>query len=277
MTQSIAPERITKPFPVFDCDAHVNDPLDIWEKYVPESQKDLVRDAYWRDDQNVFTNGSQWSFGGGGKLFQGSYNPICIAGPQMTKKIAPHPADRRSPRSRGSTSSTRARTTPSRAPGDGPDGDRPGDDHPHHDGRQLPVRGEPRRRARVRAAYNDWPRTTARQRPIGSSPPGGSRSRARRTPARRSAGSPSSASASRSSGRSTRTAVPEHIFPGVTGGARRDDPGQGVPDVRGDGRVLGMHTFPANPWSAGSRTVRSGHARVARRVPRRRAGSTSRR
>ena len=87
MTQSIAPERITKPFPVFDCDAHVNDPLDIWEKYVPESQKDLVRDAYWRDDQNAFTNGSQWSFGGGGKLFQGSYNPICIAGPQMNKKI----------------------------------------------------------------------------------------------------------------------------------------------------------------------------------------------
>ena len=80
-------ERMTKSFPIFDCDAHVNDPLEIWSKYVPESQKELVHDAYWRDDNTAMTNGDQWSFGGGGGLFQGSYNPICIAGPQMNKKI----------------------------------------------------------------------------------------------------------------------------------------------------------------------------------------------
>lgn len=80
-------ERITKSFPVFDCDAHVNDPLEIWSEYVPQSQKQLVLDTYWRDDRNAFTNGTQWSFGGGGGLFQGSYNPICSAGPQMSKKI----------------------------------------------------------------------------------------------------------------------------------------------------------------------------------------------
>ena len=28
---------ITKDFPVFDCDAHINDPAQIWD-YVPEAQ-----------------------------------------------------------------------------------------------------------------------------------------------------------------------------------------------------------------------------------------------
>ena len=36
---------ISKSFPVFDCDAHVNDPEEIWSKYVPESQKELVQNA----------------------------------------------------------------------------------------------------------------------------------------------------------------------------------------------------------------------------------------
>ena len=80
-------EKMTKSFPIFDCDAHVNDPLEIWSEYVPESQKELVHNSYWRDDTTAMTNGDQWSFGGGGGLFQGSYNPICIAGPQMNKKI----------------------------------------------------------------------------------------------------------------------------------------------------------------------------------------------
>ena len=36
-------DRITKSWAVFDCDAHVNDPLEIWERYVPASKQDLVR------------------------------------------------------------------------------------------------------------------------------------------------------------------------------------------------------------------------------------------
>ena len=40
-------DRLTKSFSVFDCDAHINDPIEIWD-YVPESQKELVRNTYWR-------------------------------------------------------------------------------------------------------------------------------------------------------------------------------------------------------------------------------------
>jgi uncharacterized protein len=77
--------RSTKSFPVFDCDAHINDPTQIWD-YVPESQKELVRNTYWRSDSEAWLNGTQPVMGGGNGHFQG-YNPICIAGPQMNKKI----------------------------------------------------------------------------------------------------------------------------------------------------------------------------------------------
>jgi predicted TIM-barrel fold metal-dependent hydrolase len=78
-------ERATKSFPVFDCDAHINDPTQIWD-YVPESKKELVRNTYWRSDSEAWLNGNQPVMGGGNGHFQG-YNPICIAGPQMNKKI----------------------------------------------------------------------------------------------------------------------------------------------------------------------------------------------
>jgi uncharacterized protein len=78
-------ERMTKSFPVFDCDAHINDPTRIWD-YVPESKKDLVRNTYWRGESEAWLNGDQPVMGGGNGHFPG-YNPICIAGPQMNKKI----------------------------------------------------------------------------------------------------------------------------------------------------------------------------------------------
>jgi predicted TIM-barrel fold metal-dependent hydrolase len=79
-------DRLRKSFSVFDCDAHINDPQRIWD-YVPESQKDLVRQTYWRDEQSGWLNGDTPVLGGGNEQFGGSYNPICIAGPQMNKKI----------------------------------------------------------------------------------------------------------------------------------------------------------------------------------------------
>ena len=79
-------ERLTKSFPVFDCDAHINDPTQIWD-YVPASKQDLVRDTYWRGDAEAWLNGTQPVMGGGNGHFAPSYNPICIAGPQMNKKI----------------------------------------------------------------------------------------------------------------------------------------------------------------------------------------------
>ena len=53
---------ITKSYPVFDCDAHVVDPLAIWD-YLAESDRDLVRDhGYWSDTNYrglAFLNGSR--------------------------------------------------------------------------------------------------------------------------------------------------------------------------------------------------------------------------
>lgn len=78
--------RLTKSFSVFDCDAHINDPEQIWD-YVPESQKELVRQTYWRGDSEAWLNGDTAVMGGGNGHFAPGYNPICIAGPQMNKKI----------------------------------------------------------------------------------------------------------------------------------------------------------------------------------------------
>jgi predicted TIM-barrel fold metal-dependent hydrolase len=78
-------DRLTKSYPVFDCDAHINDPEQIWD-YVPASQKDLVRNTYWRGDAEAWLNGDTPVMGGGNAHFLG-YNSICIAGPQMNKKI----------------------------------------------------------------------------------------------------------------------------------------------------------------------------------------------
>ncbi len=83
----MAQATMRKKYPVFDCDAHINDPLEIWEKYVPESQKELVRNAYWRTDDECWINGTQWVFGGGPADFGTGYNSIAIAGPYMNKRI----------------------------------------------------------------------------------------------------------------------------------------------------------------------------------------------
>ena len=79
-------ERLTKDFAVFDCDAHINDPLQIWD-YVAESDKELVKATYWRDESAAWLNGDRRVMGGGNDEWAPMYNPIVIAGPQMNKKI----------------------------------------------------------------------------------------------------------------------------------------------------------------------------------------------
>jgi hypothetical protein len=79
-------ERVTKTFPVFDCDAHINDPDTIWTEYLDPAQRELVRQSYWKDDRQAVLNGRTITIGGGAYDFPG-YNPICIAGPQMNKKV----------------------------------------------------------------------------------------------------------------------------------------------------------------------------------------------
>lgn len=78
--------RLTKDFPVFDCDAHVNDPLEIWTDYVEPQYRELVKQSYWRDDHQAVVNGCTVVMGGTDKDFA-TYNPICVAGPGMNKKL----------------------------------------------------------------------------------------------------------------------------------------------------------------------------------------------
>jgi len=80
-------ERVTKQFPVFDCDAHINDPNEIWSEYVEPEYRELVRRSYWKDEHQAYLNGRTPVIGGAHYDFPG-YNPICLAGPQMSKKIA---------------------------------------------------------------------------------------------------------------------------------------------------------------------------------------------
>jgi predicted TIM-barrel fold metal-dependent hydrolase len=75
-----------KSFPVFDCDAHINDPYEIWSKYVEPAYRDLVRRSYWQDEKQAILNGRTVVIGGASYNFPG-YNPICIAGPGMNKKV----------------------------------------------------------------------------------------------------------------------------------------------------------------------------------------------
>ena len=78
--------RTTKRFSVFDCDAHINDPDEIWSRYVAPEYRELVRRSYWKDAHQAILNGRTPVIGGAGYDFPG-YNPICLAGPQMTKQI----------------------------------------------------------------------------------------------------------------------------------------------------------------------------------------------
>ena len=79
--------RLTKSFPVFDCDAHINDPLEIWSEYVAEADKEAVKSFYWQDEKQTILNGRSLVLGGASHYFRPMYNPIHMAGPQMGKAI----------------------------------------------------------------------------------------------------------------------------------------------------------------------------------------------
>src|SRR5512135_1254069 len=77
---------LEKTFAVFDCDAHVNDPRAIWGEYLEPEYRDAVKRAYWQEDNQTILNGRTVVLGGQAHDFS-TYNPICIAGPGMNKKI----------------------------------------------------------------------------------------------------------------------------------------------------------------------------------------------
>jgi len=76
---------VSKDFPVFDCDAHINDPRAIWD-YVEPEYREAVKKSYWQEDGQTILNGRTAVIGGQAHDFP-TYNPICIAGPGMNKKI----------------------------------------------------------------------------------------------------------------------------------------------------------------------------------------------
>ncbi|MBI3743290.1 MAG: amidohydrolase family protein, partial [Chloroflexi bacterium] len=79
---------LTKDFPVFDCDAHINDPHTIWSEYVEPKYRELVRASFWKDGEQSYVNG-RTAVPAGTKSDVAksiSYNPATVAGPGMGDK-----------------------------------------------------------------------------------------------------------------------------------------------------------------------------------------------
>jgi predicted TIM-barrel fold metal-dependent hydrolase len=45
----------TKNFPVFDCDSHIYEPPEVWDKYIPEHQRDFARTHFYRDADRLIS------------------------------------------------------------------------------------------------------------------------------------------------------------------------------------------------------------------------------
>ena len=44
----------TKEFPVFDCDSHIYEPPEIWDKYIPQNNRDFAKTHFYRDADRLF-------------------------------------------------------------------------------------------------------------------------------------------------------------------------------------------------------------------------------
>jgi predicted TIM-barrel fold metal-dependent hydrolase len=80
--------KLTKNFPVFDCDAHINDPLDIWDKYVEPEYRELVKQSYWNTPGRAILNGRELVTGGHDVPRDAiTINGITIGGPGADKRV----------------------------------------------------------------------------------------------------------------------------------------------------------------------------------------------
>jgi len=53
----------TKNFPVFDCDSHIYEPPEVWDKFIPENQRDFAKTHFYRDaDRLISVKNSKISF-----------------------------------------------------------------------------------------------------------------------------------------------------------------------------------------------------------------------
>src|SRR5262245_50486956 len=82
-------QKITKTFPVFDCDAHINDPVEIWDKYVEPEYRDIVKRAYWCNGASGFINERQMVISGntdnGPQAI--NLNALTVSGPGVNKRV----------------------------------------------------------------------------------------------------------------------------------------------------------------------------------------------
>jgi predicted TIM-barrel fold metal-dependent hydrolase len=45
----------TKNFPVFDCDSHIYEPPEVWDKYIPDNHRDFARTHFYRDADRLIS------------------------------------------------------------------------------------------------------------------------------------------------------------------------------------------------------------------------------
>ena len=198
-------DRLTKSFPVFDCDAHINDPTQIWD-YVPESQAGAGA-------QHLLAGGerglAQRDPAGDGRW----QRPLrALVQPHLHRRPADEQEDHAPAAVDGAAHRRAAGLRPSRRgprparpdQGDGSHGDRPGAGHPDH-GHHVPARTPKTTRASMSSAR---PTTTSWWTGAGRCPGGSTarlccRCRIRSARPRRSSGPRSSAIRWGSSGRST--------------------------------------------------------------------------
>jgi predicted TIM-barrel fold metal-dependent hydrolase len=80
--------QLVKNYPVFDCDAHINDPLEIWDKYVEADYRDLVKQSYWNTPGGAILNGRAMVTGGHDAPREKiNINGITIGGPGADKRV----------------------------------------------------------------------------------------------------------------------------------------------------------------------------------------------
>ena len=53
----------TKNFPVFDCDSHIYEPPEVWDRFIPENQREFTKTHFYRDaDRLISVKNSKISF-----------------------------------------------------------------------------------------------------------------------------------------------------------------------------------------------------------------------
>ncbi len=52
-----------KNFPVFDCDSHIYEPAEIWDRYIPQTQQHFAKTHFYQDaDRLILVRNGKISF-----------------------------------------------------------------------------------------------------------------------------------------------------------------------------------------------------------------------